>query len=272
MYADDFEYDGKYLSDFGFMVCSLDSRSGSETSRKGSEITFHLTPTRGGRRFYSMGSEYETCLSTSFQICKNPEFYRDDEMEITGDEFRALSRWLNRREFLWFHGFDWCEPEKQLPWVRATFTLTKIDFGKTPFGIQLDMITDSPFCYGEEVEESFVFTSEHLSAEFIDRNDVIGECFPALTIKCRASGTLTLSDDITGCACAIKNCTNQETITFSGETLIVSCSLGTHDIANDFNYDFFRFANTYDNKINTITASAPCEVTMTYRPTVMETL
>ena len=161
MYADDFEYDGKHLSDFGFMVCTLGDGGGTETNEKGSEITFHLTPSRGGRRFYSMGSEYETCLSTSFQICKNPEFYRDDEMVITSEEFRSLARWLNRREFLWFHSFDWCEPEKQLPWVRATFTLSKIDFGRETIGIELNMITDSPFGYGEEIEEICLAIAGH---------------------------------------------------------------------------------------------------------------
>lgn len=272
MYAYDFIYDGNYLSDFGFIVCEFNGNGNVSSADTGSEISFNTVPIGNGSRFSVTGTRYDTALKTKFQICKNPAMFPEAEMEITSEEFRALSRWLNRKEFLWFHSCDWCEPERQKPWFRASFTLTRMDSGGATYGIELDMVTDAPFGYGEEITEEFEFTDGELSLLFSDDNDEIGETYPALKITCGASGTLTLSNDRTGCACTIENCVSGEVITFSGDTQIIKTSSTTHDIANDFNYDFFRFGNTFDDVANTITVSMPCTVEMTYRPIQKDTL
>lgn len=271
MYASNFEYDGKLLSDFGFMVCQFDG-SGSTDTEKGSEIAFELASARNGMRKYVAGSSYKNTLSTTFQICKDPDFYRDSEMEVTNEEFRTLSRWLNRNEFLWFHSFDHCEPEKQKPWFRASFTLGRIKIDETTYGIELEMTTDSPFGYGDEIVKNLSFTGSGSSVILRDMNDEIGDTYPEMTITCRATGDLTLTDDITGCSCEIMNCHNGEIITMSGDTMIITASRVTHDIANDFNYDFFHFGNTYDNRENTITSSIACDVELRYRPIWKDTL
>ena len=273
MYAYDFEYDGRLLSDFGFIVCHFDQGGGADSADTGSEISFVTAPVHDGKRNYAVGTEYKKCLSTTFQICKDPRELADGE-EITTDEFRQLSRWLNRREYLWFHAFDWCEPEATRPWVRATFTLQRIDVGNETVGIELDMDTDSPFGYGDEIIKEFEFTSGELSQPLHDENDEIGECYPELTITCGASGTLTLEDDVTGCSCTVENCVNGEVLHFSGDTMIIETDSVTHanTLANDFNYDFFRFGNTADNRENVITASMPCTVELRYRPIRKDTI
>lgn len=274
MYAYDFEYDGKLLSDFGFIMCHFDSGSGSSTADAGSEISFTTAPAHSGKRFYKVGTEYKKCLSTTFQIMKNPETNKSGDEIITADEFRGLSRWLNRREYLWFHAFDWCDPEVFRPWVRASFHLTRIDVGNETVGVELEMETDSPFGYGDEITSEIEFTSQNLEKTFYDRNDEIGDCYPELTITCGQSGTLTLEDDVTGCACTIENCVSGEVITLSGETMIISTSNAVHanTLANDFNFDFFRFGNTLDNRENVFTASMPCTVVLKYRPIQKDTI
>ena len=265
-------YDGRALSDFGFIICSFEGSSGAAKADTGSEITFTTSPINDGKRVITGGTKYGKCLSTTFQICKDPEAFRESEMEIGSEEFRALSRWLNRRQFLWFKASDWCEPEKARPWVRASFTLSRIDVGGTTVGIELSMKTDSPFCYGDEIVKEFTFAAAGDSIHFKDENDEIGETIPALVVTCGESGDLVLEDDVTGCACTVENCTGGEILTFSGDTKIIETSSVTHDIANDFNYDFFRFGNTYDNRDNYITASIPCTVEMRYRPIYKDTL
>ena len=272
MYAYDFEYDGKCLSEFGFIVCEFDGDGGLKSSESGSEINFITSPIQGGRRFIQGGSKYDKCLTTTFQIAKNPAFFAQDTLVISAEEFRAISRWLNRREFLWFHSFDLEEDMREEPWFRASFKLTKIEIGGRTYGIQLDMTTDAPFGYGPEVEEVFEFDANELTAEFTDMNDEIGETYPILHIVCGDSGTLTLENDRTGCACTIENCVASEELDFSGDTKIVSTNSVSHDIANDFNYDFFRFANSFEDRDNTITASMPCTVEMRYRPILKDTL
>ena len=271
MYAYDFEYDGRMLSDFGFIIASFDKQSGVSTTDAGSEITFITSPIQAGKRFVLGGSKYDDCLETTFQICKNPALF-DDDMEITVDEFRALSRWLNRREFLWFHASDWVDPEKARSWVRASFSLTRIDVGGVTYGIELKMHTDSPFCYGREIVEELSFTSGSLSKVLVDENDEIGEMFPQVSIICGSAGTLTLSNDLTGCSCSINSCASGEVITLSGDTKIISTSNVAHNIVEDFNYDFFSIGNTYSNKENNITASMPCTVEIRYRPIYKDTL
>ena len=54
--------------------------------------------------------------------------------------------------------------------------------------------------------------------------------------------------------------------------MIVGTSISGHDIANDFNYDFFRIGNTANDRENEITASAPCTVYLKYRPILKDTL
>lgn len=272
MYATDFEYDGQMLSDFGFMVTSIGGQSGVSMENKGAEISFLTSPMQAGKHFVPVGSKYEKCLETSFHICKDPEFFDKDKMEISTEEFRALGRWLNRREFLWFHAIDLSNYGDALPWVRASFTLARIDVSGTTYGIELHMTTDSPFCYGEEIVKQFSFTTGALSKILIDENDEIGETFPQMTITCSEAGTLVLCDDVTGCECSIENCVEGEVITFGGETKIVSTSNVAHNIADDFNYDFFCFGNTYGNNKNTITTSMPCTVEIRYRPIYKDTL
>ena len=272
MYAYDFEYDGKLLSDFGFIVGSLDNGGGLEDGNSGSEISFETASTRAGKRWYAVGSKYNACLSAEFTICKDPKIFPEEEMEITADEFRALSRWLNRREYLWFHAFDWCEPEKEKAWFRASFGLSRMDFGGATYGINLHMETDAPFGYGEEIEETLAFTAGALTQKLADWNDEIGECYPVMDITCGEAGTLTLSDDITGCVCTVENCTAGEVISLSGDSMIISSSSDSHDIANDFNYEFFCFGNTIDERENQITASMPCTVSLRYRPIRKDTI
>ena len=67
MYAIDFEYDGKRLSDFGMMLCSFDS-PGLETVSSGADITFNTTKSVGSDKVKMYDSKYEEIYTTPFQI------------------------------------------------------------------------------------------------------------------------------------------------------------------------------------------------------------
>lgn len=274
MYAYDFEYDGKQLSDFGFMICHFDSSGGVTSADAGSEISFTTAPAQAGKRHYAVGSEYKKCLSTSFQICKDPRSIVDDEEVVSAEEFRALSRWLNRREFLWFHAYDWCTPEVKRPWVRASCNLERIDVGNETVGLEVTVTTDSPFGYGDEIEKILEFQDGDMEQIVYDRNDEIGECYPELEVEITSAGDFVLENEMTGCSCEVENCLSGETLYFSGDSMIIETDSVIHanTLANDFNYDFFRIGNTQDDRANVITASIPCTVTLRYRPILKDTL
>ena len=134
------------------------------------------------------------------------------------------------------------------------------------------MTTDAPFGYGDEKEVTLSFTAGNLTKTLTDESDEIGEIFPYMEIRPASTGNITLSNSLTGCETTVKNCVSNEVITLSGDSLIVHTSNTNHDLANDFNYDFFRIGNTIDDRENVITASAPCTVLLRYRPVLKDTL
>ena len=272
MYVYDFEYDGRLLSDFGFELCSFDE-SDQETT-KGAEIVFTTVPMRNGERFFNAGSKYDKCLSATLQICKDGCLAGEEDMRITNEEFRALSRWLNRREFLWFreHDEDSWRSEMRRPWFRASFTLSKIEIDGKIYGVELEMTTDAPFGYGDEEVINIEFASGALTQTIVDMNDEIGTSFPEADITCGSSGTLKLTNVMTGCQFEVKNVVSSEEIHLSGDTMIITSSVVNHDIANDFNYDFFSIGNSYDSRENEITSTIPCSVTLRYRPIWKDTI
>ena len=144
-----------------------------------------------------------------------------EEMYVTNEEFRELSRWLSRRKFLWFHAFDECEPDIILPWFHATFNLSKVQSGQRTVGIQLSMQTDSPFGYGEEIEEHFSFTIDNMVNIIEDKNDEVGIIWPEMIVTCNSDGELRLSNELTGCLFRVKNCVADEVLTQYGDTKII---------------------------------------------------
>ena len=53
---------------------------------------------------------------------------------------------------------------------------------------------------------------------------------------------------------------------------MISSSLDSHKVQNDFNWAFFRLENTFRDKKNKITLSLPCTVKITYSPIVKVTI
>lgn len=64
----------------------------------------------------------------------------------------------------------------------------------------------------------------------------------------------------------IDNCTTGEVITMNYP--VIQSSDSSHNIQNDFNWNFFRVANTYDNSRNDLTISLPCSIKIKYSPIV----
>lgn len=266
----DFEYDGRFLSDYGFVVCDFDSKSGIDEVDAGSTITFEKISRNNGRRFGLAHTKYEECMTSTFDICKNPDIYDGDEMEITQDEFRDITRWLNRKEFHLFHfvSENGDVDEIETCYHNASFNVSKLMLDEKLYGIRLNMETDAPFGFGCETVFAWLTNSENEQHTIHDFSDEIGYTYPVLTIKCKKNCDLTIRNDATGCASTIRNCSAGETITMSGDTNIITSSMERHDICNDFNYDFFTISNDIDRTKNVITVSHPCDIEIRYRPII----
>lgn len=271
MYAIDFEYDGQYLNDYGFIICDFDSSSGANVVDAGSKITFNKVSRNRGKQYSLASTQYDECIQATFDICKNPDVYDPESMIITNDEYRDLVRWLNRREFLKFQVFDRDDSERDTCYYNASFNIDKIKIGELLCGLRLTMETDKPFGYGQEQRASYTFSNTTKPYLLSDISDEIGYIYPHVVITCYEAGDLQLHNDLGDCTTIIKNCEIGEVITLSGEIQIISTTSNTHDICNDFNYEFFRIGNTISTRSNRITASLQCKIEIKYYPIIKDT-
>lgn len=264
MYATDFEYDGQYLSDYGFIICNIESSEGKTIVNSGSKITFNKTPINGGK-YHSLNSvRYDECYTVTFEICKNVDVYED--LEITDEEYRDLIRWLNRKQFLPFHFDD----ENETVFFESSFQVDKIFLGGKFCGLQLTMETNSPFGYGYEQSTKWRVSENGKPYNLADCNDEIGTTYPDVKIKCNRSGDLEIFNETTNCRTIIKNCRLDETITIYGLTRIIETDNENHrkTLYNDFNFQFLNIENSFENRLNKISVSLPCEIEIKYKPII----
>lgn len=266
MFACDFVYDGHYLSDYGFEICRFGGDSDSELVSAGSVITFQTVPTHHGKKYNVTGTQYDECITSTFQICKNPSLF--DDMRITSDEYTEMMRWLNRREFLKFQIFSDSDFGDNVRYYDASFNVGKVMVSGELYGLELTMETDRPFGYGATKTITLSATKANQVFTVLDESDEIGYTYPDMTITCKQNGNLTLKCDLGNCLTEIKGVAEGETITIKGEAQIITASGGTHDIGDSFNYEFFRIGNTFQNRVNKVTVSLPCTVVMRYAPVI----
>lgn len=272
MNALDFEYDGQYLSDYGFIVCDFDDKSGVNVVSAGAQITFNKVSRHNGRKNSLVSTKYVDSVQSTFDICKNPEVHND--LEIGSDEYRDLMRWLNRNEFLKFQVlFDNADfPYRTSCYYEASFNIEKIIIGEKIYGLRLIMETNAPFGYGEEQHFVFNISNTNTTYSLFDISDEIGFIYPSVKITCLESGQLSITNWTENCTMVIKGCQVGEVINIDGDAMLITTSSKNHDICNDFNYEFLKIGNTFDNRENIFTASLRCNLEISYYPIIKESV
>lgn len=271
LYAIDFEYDGQYLSDYGFIICNFESSSGTVVANAGSTISFNKVSRHNGMKYSLSNVSYDECIQTSFDICKDPDiFYEYEERIISNDEYRDLMRWLNRKEFLKFQVFDY-DNERDTCYFNVSFNIEKIKVAEKLVGLRLTMESDRPFGYGQEITTEWTFSDANTSKVLSDMSDEIGYIYPDMTIVINQSGNLSLYNELFNTTMIIKNCSVGEVISIFGSEQIISSTNFSHNISNDFNYEFFKIGNTINNRNNRISSSLPCKLTIKYSPIIKDT-
>lgn len=268
MYACDFEYDGQYLSDYGFIICNFGGTSDFDTISAGSKITFNTVSRHRGKIYGLAGTQYDECITSTIQICKDPEKHSD--MHITNDEYRDIMRWLNRHEFLKFQVLNEDDIEQDACYYEASFNVDKILINKVLYGLELTMETNKPFGYGQEITVSWDIIDTTKTYVLSDMSDEIGYTYPTMVITCKQAGDLNIHNETENCTMVIRNVSEGEVITVDGSTGIIESSMNSHKIYDDFNFEFFRIGNTINNRSNKISASIPCHLKLTYTPIIKD--
>lgn len=260
MKAFDFEYDGINLSDFGFIICTFGSK-GLETISNGSNITFNTVSVLGGSERKLISTEYGDCLESTIQICKNS--CKSDVMEISSTEFRELTKWLNRKKFLKLKILD--EDYIDL-YFEASFNISRIEIGGKLYGLELSVVTNRPFALKEPKIINIKNIIKNGKYSLNDTSYEEGYIYPYTEIIVAEDGNLNIHNAIEDRNTYIANCTAGEVIIM--DYPIIQSSVSSHNIQNDFNWNFFRIANTFKNSRNDLTISIPCTIKVKYSPIV----
>lgn len=316
MKAKDFEFDGKRLSDFGFIIANFGDK-GLETI-DGAEITFNTISSLNGSIYHMTSTVYESCLETTVQIAKHS--CTTGIQEVSSVEFREISRWLNRRKFLKFKILD--ESHIDLYYMASIVNIGRIELDGRLMGLELNIITNSPHSFKEprtinivceegkevygwekyqtdpeiiklgyvtsadenaypqgKVDENgniiegahtdgyqYVIVGQVYKASLNDTSYEEGYIYPQMEVTVKKAGNLTIHNSIENRETYIANCQVNEKITL--DYPVIQSSISSHNIQNDFNWTFFRVANTYDNSRNDLVVSLPCSIKIKYSPIV----
>lgn len=263
MQAEDFEYDGEYLKDWGYSICRIDSSSGFDTIDSDSQLSFSNTLLTNGKEMPLTVSQYENRVEITFCIYKS-FCHKRKPIPITVQESSKIKRWLNRPTF---HKFKLIQPDWSNIYMNGSFNVNNIEVNGLVYLLELTFVSDRPFALHEPITYNIITSKANESYSIYDISDEIGYLYPTVTLKCLESGDLKISNSNDGRVTMIKNCQKNEIITFSPELYFSTSSL-THKIQNDFNYNFLRISNNYRDRKNVLTFSLPVECTITYSPII----
>ena len=256
------------LSDFGCIICSFDGSSDFDNINIGSTITFNTVKRNRGKNYTLTSIQYDSCIETTFDICKDPcLFSSQKELAFTDDELKLLLRWLNRNQFSKLR-FIQEEYDTESCYYNASFNIERIDIAGKTYGLRLTMTTDSPFAHGEKQTIELDFTDITQKQEIFDTSDDVGSDYVNFSIECLDDGDLIIKNSFNGKSIIFLNCKNGEVIDVDGENFIVTTSSQTHKIYNNFNFEFLQIGNTYDNRVNEISVTLPCVIKIEYEPIV----
>lgn len=258
MNAHDFIYDGKKLSDMGYQLCSFGGAS-EDVIANGSQITWNTVSTLRGSKWERISSDYESCLETTFSICKL--MCNSDDLIMTADDERELMRWLNRKQF---HEMSFVDGDYAGYCFDASFNIGKVENNGRTVGLELTMTTNRPFAYVKE-DKTINANSSGVSVEF-NTDDEGYIYFDEFTVECSSAGDLEIENEDVGLKTVIKNCNNGEVITMKYP--IITSSLESHDLPNDFNWIFPCYLSEYGKTGNTFKTSMPCVIAISNKSAV----
>lgn len=260
MKAKDFEFSEKRLSDFGCIIANFGEK-GLETI-DGTEIAFNTISSLGGSKYHLVSTQYENCLEATMQIVKHS--CSKGVEEITPTEYREISKWLNRKGFHKLKIFD--ESYIDLYYMASVKSINRIELDGRLMGLELNIVTNSPHSFKEPKAYIIKNLKQNGKHYINDTSHEEGYIYPHTEITIDEDGDLKIYNAIENRETVVKNCVAGEIITM--DYPIIQSSISSHNIQNDFNWKFFRVANTYNDSRNYLTISIPCTMKVKYSPIV----
>lgn len=234
MRAEDFEYDGRLLSDIGMEIVQFDSGSGFDMTTAGSALSFDTISTRSGRAFPLVATHYDEVFTANISICK------PDGATVTTGEYRYIMHWLNQKQY---KKLRILADELVGICFYGTFNIEKVEHLGRIVGFNLEFTSNAPFGYGDQIQDSFSL-STNSSHTIDDNSDEFGEIpFDSFVITCNAAGTLSLENHYDNRVTTFTDCQNGEIITIDGKTMTITSSSG-RAIYDHFNFIYPKLVST----------------------------
>lgn len=272
----DFEYNGRKLSEFGCIVCNLDSGSGGlETKDVGNKLTFNKLTFKGknnSQRFKLTDSNYEEPFTTTIEIMKHNCNDLED-VYMSDEEVRSLVRWLNQKTF---HKFKMIYPEGQFSniYYNGSFNVQTIVLGDKIIGLSLTFEADSSYGFYEPITYNMDFSDTTNEFIIYDSSDESGFIYPeTMKIEILENGNLTIANSLSDEKTVIHNCVKGEVLTLDPNNKLIFSTKRDSTIANYFNYNFPKIINKNDEYYseeeyakNVFTVNLKCNISLSYSP------
>lgn len=253
----DFLFDNKRLSNYNMIICYYDGSGGIETNDV-PPIIFSAVKVVGQDKFYNYGTKYDSPLTTTFSIGKC------DGSDISTSEFSNINRWLCRKDGK-YRKFKLVQDGYENIYHNVIITTKEIRLNGVLKALEVTATSNLPYALYEPITLNFTLNSV---GNYImhDMSDETGEFPVFMKVTCLSDGDLEIYNNMTNTTSIIKNCQQDETITLDGENEIISSTLPSHSLPDNFNWEFVTIGNKYDDRKNVLEFSLPCEVEITYSP------
>ena len=308
MKAFDFEFGNRRLSEFGMILCNFGGAKGLETISDGCQITFNTVPTMAGVKHYLASSQYENCLEATLQICKyscsggiqeiTPIEHRNLTAWLCRKNFLKL-KILDESNIDLYHeakidvsrieidgklyGFELAVTTNRPFALKEPRTISiacsegqelygweKYNTGSESEVVKLGYVTskdEDAYPSGIHTDGyQYIFVGQVYKSSINDTSYEEGFIYPEMEITVDKDGDLKIHNSIENRETFIANCVAGEIITM--DYPIIRSSISSHNIQNDFNWNFLRVANTFESSRNDLTITLPCSIKIKYSPIV----
>ena len=260
----DFIYCGHSLSEYDGIIGEIGSGGDISPVNIGSELNLNPVEIKPLKVRKSVVPTYDSYVEKQFSFFKNVCSGAD---HYTWEEVTQIMRWLNQQSYEKFTPV-YSDPACPTVHYYASFNVQPIPYNGFVIGFQLNMVTNAPFGYYDDVTVSDVDT-----LVINDISDEKGFIYPICNITANSDGHLILTNNRDPNAkTIIANCKEGETITLNGKTQSISTSAPHVNFHNDFNYIFPKIWNDMspagvDERINIFSINDEgATISMTYTP------
>ena len=308
MRATDFEFNNRRLSEFGCILCNFGGSKGLETITDGAAISFTTVPSMSGSKFNLTSSQYDEGLETTLQLCKhsceggiqeitavehrnltswlcrknylkfkildeqNIDLYHEAKIDVSRIEIDGK---LYGLELAISTNRPFALKEPRTISINCTegqevYGWEKYSTGHETEVIKLGYVTsknENAYPSGTHTDGyQYISVGQVYKASLNDTSYEEGFIYPEMEITVNKDGDLRIHNAMENRETYIGNCVVGEVITM--DYPVIKSSNSSHNIQNDFNWNFFRVANTYENSRNDLTIFLPCSIKIKYSPIV----